>query len=284
MQNTLVLGSVLVVSALAAEGEYSYSKMGADWTGTCATGKEQSPINFHDFGMQYSDKMKLEVSGYSNQAYTIADVPYTIIAKDVTAGSFVKTFWDGQEQEFLPAQFHFHAPSEHTIGGRHMDLELHVVHLYPDGSLGAVIGVFFDRVYGGESTNSLLNQIGAGTVSESGTSRNLSFKTWLEDLDMADFWSYDGSLTTPPCTEGIKWSVLQQVQPITSSQLNAYSRMWNTTDYANGIGNNREPQPWNYRAVLDSSAWAKNTMPVYTGAAGLAASALAAATLFSSLV
>ena len=54
-------------------------------------------------------------------------------------------FETGMESEFAFAQFHFHSPSEHTINGVHYDLEMHMVHTYLDGSLGAVIGIMFDR-------------------------------------------------------------------------------------------------------------------------------------------
>jgi len=46
--------------------------------------------------------------------------------------------------EWHPVQFHFHSPSEHTIDGKHMDLEMHIVHLSPEMELGAVLGIFFE--------------------------------------------------------------------------------------------------------------------------------------------
>ena len=45
-------------------------------------------------------------------------------------------------------------------------------------------------------------------------------RQFLSTVDMTDYWSYDGSLTVPPCTEGIKWSVIKSVQPISEAQLN----------------------------------------------------------------
>lgn len=57
---------------------------------------------------------------------------------------------------------------------------------------------------------------------------------------MTEFWSYDGSLTTPPCTEGIKWSVLKSVQPISEAQLAKFTALWaGDAAYAEGKGNNR---------------------------------------------
>ena len=67
------------------------------------------------------------------------------------------TFADGSMSQFVPAQFHLHAPSEHTFDGVNRDLELHFVHTYVGGALGAVIGVSFDRKAGGNEDNFFLD-------------------------------------------------------------------------------------------------------------------------------
>jgi carbonic anhydrase len=90
--------------------------------------------------------------------------------------------------------------------------------LYAGGGLGAVIGVSFDRVAGGNEDNYFLDQIipvynTAPTVKQL-EAQNTYVKSFLNSLDFTNFWSYSGSLTTPPCTEGIKWSVLKEAQPI----------------------------------------------------------------------
>ncbi len=63
---------------------------------------------------------------------------------------------------------------------------------------------------------------------------------FLDSLTLQDFWSYDGSLTTPPCTEGIKWSVLKKVQPISEVQLKKFTDLYaGNPEFAAGKGNNR---------------------------------------------
>jgi len=95
--------------------------------------------------MKYSENLALAPEGYINYSpMTLKLETHTLKGEGVTTGGFTKTYWDGSSNKFVPIQFHFHAPSEHTVGGRHMDLELHVVHTYEDGSLGGVIGIFFD--------------------------------------------------------------------------------------------------------------------------------------------
>lgn len=142
---------------------------------------------------------------------------YTI-KEGFTDGGMSLTFYDGSMSSFVPAQFHIHAPSEHTFDGVSRDLELHFVHLYAGGGLGAVIGVTFDRVAGGNKDSYFLDQIipvynTSASVTEL-KAQTTYIKTFLESLDLTQFWSYPGSLTTPPCTEGIKWSVLKDAQPI----------------------------------------------------------------------
>lgn len=116
-----------------------------------------------------------------------------------------------------------HAPSENTIDGRTLDMDMHFVHLYDDtDGLAAVLSVFFDREKGGNADNLFLDQWLEQGIPASGTSSNefdLSVNGFLSSLDTTNFWSFDGSLTTPPCTEGVKWAVLKDIQPISDRQL-----------------------------------------------------------------
>jgi len=139
-------------------------------------------------------------------------------------GTMDLTREDGMS-EWRPLQFHFHAPSEHTVNGRHMDLEMHIVHLTPDFELGAVLGIFFDMEQGGNGENVFLHQM-KGLASQESITGPLSLKGWIQSLNTEDFWSYDGSLTTPPCTEGVRWSNLKTIQPISSEQLEMFNGVW----------------------------------------------------------
>ena len=125
-------------------------------------------------------------------------------------GNFMIDFPDGSTGSFIPLQTHWHSPSEHSVNGKLYDLEMHIVHLYEDGSLGAVLGIFFDREAGGNYDNDFIESVDWADATPGGTEITyVNMRTFLRSLDLDHYWSYDGSLTTPPCTEGIKWSVLE---------------------------------------------------------------------------
>ena len=109
-------------------------------------------------------------------------------------------------------------PAEHRIDGVEFDAEVHIVHfktksfLYEDLN-GSVIGVIFDRKTGGNYENPFLasffdsvDQIGIGKKQA-----KIKLVEFLESIDTEHYWTYSGSLTTPPCTEGIVWNVIKQV-------------------------------------------------------------------------
>jgi len=129
-----------------------------------------------------------------------------------------------------------HAPSEHTRDGKLYDLEMHFVHVidsdntdlpielrdYAGSADYAVIGVFFDRTEGGNRTNSFLSQLNVSDDRDISGDQPVNFlyvADFLESLNYEGFYHYDGSFTTPPCTEGVKWVVLNEVQPISDLQL-----------------------------------------------------------------
>jgi carbonic anhydrase len=110
------------------------------------------------------------------------------------------------------AQFHLHTPSEHLIDGEAAALELHLVHQNSQGQL-AVVGVMIEN----GTENSALQTVFANMPQQTGTNTAIGTINASSFLPgNRTYFTYPGSLTTPPCSEGVKWIVLQN--PITASQ------------------------------------------------------------------
>ena len=101
-------------------------------------------------------------------------------------------------------QFHFHRPSEHTLKGKQFIMEAHLVHAAEDGNL-AVVGVFLKT----GKENSFVQRLWDNLPSHVGQEKTVEGQIQVTDLLPEDrsFFHYSGSLTTPPCTEGVSWYV-----------------------------------------------------------------------------
>jgi carbonic anhydrase len=155
------------------------------------------------------------------------------------------------ETRYDLVQFHFHARSEHTIDGQSTPLEVHLVHRNVLGDF-AVVGVLLkvgprpsplvDLIFQNaplhKGSNELPEEINAGALLPRSTE---------------SFYLYSGSLTTPPCSEGVRWVVMKD--PVTVSQ-SAVDTMMAINAVNNGTGyefNHRPVRPLNTRAVLFQS-------------------------------
>lgn len=280
--------ALLAATAIAAGGsDYDYKQNGADW-GTihdgkyalCDSGVEQSPIDLT--GAEGNDMMNL--IGYNYYDWSLPSVTPAADSPAMTVGFMDEsqrlqselqiTFPDGSKSFFTPKQFHFHAPSEHSVDGKLYDAEVHFVHVIKgsgenvngeqvDERYGAVIGVFFDRELGGNRDNPFLTSFFDARDSscngdedcDTSEETKIALRQFLGTIDFTEYWSYDGSFTTPPCTEGIKWSVIKQVQPISDAQLKKFTEnMADKDSFAGGKGNNRVVQSLEQRTLSYSGA------------------------------
>ena len=204
----------------------------------CKIGKRQSPINIEtnskDFGISdagiYLD--------YNDVNLDIVNNGHTI---QVNISGNNEALINGKKYKLL--QFHFHAPSEHTINGRAIPMEAHLVHIAADGEL-AVIGVLMTE---GEA-NSFIGKIFDHMPADSSKGHNStkSSKLQINTNDILptskEHWHYMGSLTTPPCTQIVEWYLLREPITISTEQLAQFHKLYN--------GNARPTQPLNKRAIL----------------------------------
>jgi len=144
-------------------------------------------------------------------------------------------------KDYSLKQFHFHHPSEHTIDGKQVPLELHLVHAAKDGSL-AVVGIMFTQ----GAANEAFNDIWATAPAKEGKAA-VAFQIDVSKFMPAgtEAFRYEGSLTTPPCSETVHWTVMAQPQTASAGQIAAFTQLfpWNA----------RPVQPLNRRFVLKTS-------------------------------
>jgi carbonic anhydrase len=204
----------------------------------CAGGKSQSPIDIAVAATVAEDLHDL-VFDYAGTATDIVHNGHTIQV-NVGAGHTLEV---GPES-FQLAQFHFHGPSEHTIDGEHARMEMHLVHESAAGKL-AVVGVMMRP--GAE--HAALAAAWEHMPKVSGGAASLeSIEIQVAGLlpEIRHSYQYDGSLTTPPCTEGVRWFVLAEGIEASEAQLAAFEAVTQP--------NNRPVQPVNGRMVrIDST-------------------------------
>ncbi|WP_067650285.1 carbonic anhydrase [Nocardia harenae] len=199
----------------------------------CGTGAGQSPIDLgHPTRVAPADHIEI---GYGPvRGVEIVDNGHTIQA-NIPAGAGQHVTVDGRR--FALTQFHFHAPSEHTVDGVGADMELHLVHVAEDGAI-AVLGVLMQVAEQGAALLPVLGEL--PPVRGSRLAAALDPRTLLPG-DLAQF-RYTGSLTTPPCTEGVAWTVLRHPVPVARDEVERYLARFPHT--------NRPAQSANGRAVV----------------------------------
>jgi carbonic anhydrase len=147
-------------------------------------------------------------------------------------------------------QFHFHAPSEHTINGKHYDAELHLVHKNVLGQL-VVIGVLLSQ--SATTPSGIFDDILTTAPMVEGTGSRDGITIAAASLLPEDpgYFTYSGSLTTPPCTEGVRWFVMEtplSVSPFVIQRLHLLTAQF--PGYNGFPDNNRPVTPLNGRTVL----------------------------------
>ena len=235
----LCLAVSTAAGAAAAAPRWSYS--GADgpdrWAAisnafaTCGSGHQQSPI---DLNAAVSRDLANPQVAYQPSDATIVDNGHAVEVDLGRAGNILTV--DGVPYALV--QLHFHSPSEHTIDGNSFAIELHLVHQADGGAL-AVVGVF---IAGGAENPALVPVLSAMPSKENREVRlraPFDPSTLLPEDRRA--YRYTGSLTTPPCTEGVVWNVMRRTMSDGRHHLEQFGEHFSH--------NAREVQPRNERKV-----------------------------------
>ena len=165
-------------------------------------------------------------------------------------------------------QFHFHTPSEHEIDGDQTALEAHFVHQAKDGEY-AVLGVMIVPGNANAAFQAVLDVMPHEEGEEETDDQIDGAHLLPGDLS---FWAYDGSFTTPPCTEGVKWHVLYEPITVSLQQVAAFRSLPFLSHEGEFVGNARPVQPLNGRlgATAPDGFDMPAITPPSTGNAGLA--------------
>ena len=201
---------------------------------TCGKGTKQSPLNIK--GPFVKQRVDLAPS-YKPGPLTMLNNGHTIQV-NIPAGSKLRI--DGVAYDLL--QFHFHRPSEEQIEGKPMAMVAHFVHKSADGKL-AVIGVLLKEGNENPNIKTLWSNLPAAEGPPVDVPDVIFNPANLLPREL-DFWSYDGSLTTPPCTEGVRFFILRSPVNISKEQVNAFPFKMNA----------RPVQPQNNREITIGQA------------------------------
>lgn len=215
-------------------GPENWGSLNKAWA-MCDHGKNQSPVDLK-FRKPRTDKKV--VFNYQESDWSVVDNGHTIQI-NFTPGNFVMI--DNVKYDLVQA--HFHSPSEHTIAGRSYHMEAHFVHKNSAGEL-AVLGVMFNE---GKNSHPALTEVWSQIPKEKNTpvagSKKVNPKVFFPNRPT--FYSYNGSLTTPPCTEGVQWVVFNTPMALSAGQLKTFNTYYLGTNRP--IQSMHDRQPANYQ-------------------------------------
>lgn len=214
------------------EGPAHWGELSKEY-GTCGTGHLQSPINIA--GAKKAKLQKIKFS-YKPSPLSIVNNGHTIQV-NIAEGSSIKL----GDHSFKLLQFHMHTPSEEQVDGKPYDMVAHLVHKDDQGHLTVVAVLLKAGKENKELAPVFANMPAApGEVVVKGVTINV--KKLLPRSKT--YYSFDGSLTTPPCSEGVKWLVLKQPGEIAAAQLDQFKKRY--------PHNARPIQPTHGREILVS--------------------------------
>ncbi|GJI96229.1 hypothetical protein RugamoR57_29470 [Duganella caerulea] len=215
------------------DGPANWGKINPEWS-KCSTGNRQSPIDIRD-GM----KVELEqiTFDYHPSSFNVTDNGHTVQVM-VGSGNFITV--NNRMYELI--QFHFHRPSEERINGKGYEMVVHLVHKDGEGKL-AVLALLLERGKPQPVIQTVWNNLPLEKL------ETMAPSTVLDPLDLIparrDYFTFMGSLTTPPCSEGVLWLVMKEPVQASPAQMALFSRLYPL--------NARPIQPGSGRIVKESN-------------------------------
>lgn len=200
----------------------------------CTNGETQSPVNLRE---TETKRGSADVQmNYRPTSFTLKNDGHTVLAEPGNANNTL-TY---KEEEYTLSQFHFHAPSEHLINGEYEDMELHLVHESPEGEI-VVTAFMIEEGSGTTFPSSFWDKMPSSETESTASTENRLHLEELLPFSETNF-QYEGSLTTPPCTEGVNWIVYGEPISVSSDQLEDFQQIYED--------NHRPVQPLNGREII----------------------------------
>jgi carbonic anhydrase len=185
----------------------------------CSAGHEQSPVDIR--GAHLNKALQPIEFHYLSGPVTLENNGRTVIVH-VNPGSYILA--GGKRYDLV--QFDFHHPAEEAVKGKLTDMDVHLLHKAADGTQ-AVIAI---RLAEDLTTppNAVLAELWPHLPTQPGTTQQVTDYVNPGGLMPADrgYWTYTGSLTTPPCTEGVQWFVFEQPVTLSRDQLRAFASLY----------------------------------------------------------
>ncbi|CAM3324131.1 carbonic anhydrase [Xenorhabdus nematophila] len=209
-----------------------WGKLSPDFV-LCEIGKNQSPINIQGALKTHHSKLVL---AFQQDKQQIINNGHTIQI-NVSEGNTLRL----DKETFTLLQFHFHAPSENEIDGKQFPLEGHFVYKDKDGSL-AVLALMFQEGKANPQLAKAWQQMPTEVDQAAILTQPVDIKALLPEK--LEFYRFSGSLTTPPCSEGVIWMVLEQPVSASDEQIKQFRSV------LLHHSNNRPVQPLNGRVII----------------------------------
>ncbi len=204
----------------SAEGPRTWGGLSKGFA-ACSAGKSQSPID-----IATSTRTALTPASATHQALGLHVMHAEHLADGINTGHTIQVNYGGADtlvvgdDRYALVQYHFHSPSEHTVKGTRFPMEMHLVHRSAEGRL-AVIGVLMTE----GKTNAALAPVWSNLPRQKGYEVKVPNVT--VDVDellptTLTTYRYEGSLTTPPCSEGVRWLVMTTPVEVGPEQVAAF--------------------------------------------------------------
>jgi carbonic anhydrase len=241
---TRVAGMVLLLAGAAMAQEHAWTYSGKegpkDWASlkpeyqTCKLGKTQSPINIKGAKKEALAPIQFD---YKPATLNVINNGHTIQV-NYPEGSWITV----GDKKYQLKQFHFHHPSEEHVNGKGYDMVAHLVHADADGKL-AVVAVLLKK----GSANAMVQKIWENLPKEEGKATDVAgVEVNASALLPANtaYYTFTGSLTTPPCSEEVTWFVLKTPNELSAGEVAAFAKIY--------PHNARPIQPTNVREIRES--------------------------------